>query len=432
MPKETTLYDVLGVSPDATEKDIKRAYRLMALKWHPDKNNHTPESTQKFQEITKAYEVLFDPRKRAIYDRFGEEGLVQPQATVDPSDGPYNSGFSMKADDLFSQFFGDGFFSGSYTSSSTRSRKPRKGPNIKHKLVCTLEELYGGKTARLGLSKTILCPVCDGKGGCNVSRCHQCRGQGRVLIQKQMGPVIQRFESTCRSCNGSGEFIAAEDRCAHCHGAKTVSEGKILHLTVQPGSKNGDTIIYEGEGDQEVGYQPGDVVVHIEEKNHPLFKRKADDLYHNVKIDLLTALAGGHFTVHHLNGKLLKLTITPGEIVQPNSIRIVKGYGMPKMNAHNDSVDQQYGDLIIHFDVKFPKASELTKENFAAMERALPARPSSDIPPDIEVDEKVLSEFDPHVHEQRNKYNRKRKFEERADGEASEEDGATQSQCSQQ
>jgi DnaJ family protein A protein 2 len=403
MVKETKFYDLLGVEQDASETEIKKAFRLMALKWHPDKNNHTAESTKKFQEITRAYEILYDKKKRAVYDRYGEEGLTASNATVDVNDN--SAAFSMKTDDLFSHFFGDTFFSGRYSDS--KSREPRKGPNIKHKLSCSLEELYRGKTARLGLSRTVLCPDCDGKGGKNVKSCQQCCGRGRVLIQKQMGPIIQRFESTCRNCNGSGELIAPSDCCIKCHGRKTIHERKILHLNIPPGSNHGDTIVFEGEGDQEVGYLPGDVVVTIEAKKHDLFKRIGNDLYHKVKIDLLTALAGGSFPVHHLNGKWLKVVIVPGEIVKPNSLKVVEGYGMPKNRQPNS-----FGNLVIHFDVEFPKASEMTKDNFEALERALPARPASGIPTDVDVEEKLLTDFLPYSHGRQRRNNRKRKFEE--------------------
>lgn len=340
MVKDTKLYDILGINPSATDVEIKKAYRINALKYHPDKNNHSKESTEKFQEITKAYEILFDVQKRSIYDRYGEEG-INGNTTIDPSSpgfgGSNNNGsaFSMRADDLFSQFFGDSFFSSNSFGSSSNQfpstgpsgftnggpqqqyqqyhqqqqqpRPKRRGIDIKHKLSVTLEELYHGKSTKLALSKTVLCSKCDAKGGEKIRICSQCKGRGRVVISKQMGPLIQRFESTCRSCHGSGEFIAEKDLCSNCKGAKTVEERKILKLDIPPGSYHGETITFKGEGDQGVDIIPGDVVVTIEMKQHSQFKRSKDNLIMKQNIDLLSALAGGSFIINHLNNEVIKV-----------------------------------------------------------------------------------------------------------------------------
>lgn len=435
MVKDTKLYDILGISPTATDVEIKKAYRLNALKYHPDKNNHSKESTEKFQEITKAYEILFDIQKRSIYDRYGEEG-INGNTTIDPtSQGGFGStsgsAFSMRADDLFSQFFGDSFFSsnsfgsssnhfpsgmGGFPSASTNGVPPhqqqqqqysqqqqqprpkRRGVDIKHKLSVTLEELYHGKSTKLALSKTVLCSKCDAKGGEKVRVCTQCKGRGRVFMSKQMGPLIQRFESTCRACHGSGEFIAEKDRCSTCHGAKTVEERKILKLDIPPGSYHGETITFRGEGDQGVDIIPGDVVVTIEMKSHAEFKRQKDNLIINQKIDLLTALAGGSFGLHHINNEWIKVDIIPGEIIQPNSIKVIKNLGMPKKKYNG----LEKGDLIIHFDVEFPKQNEINKENLHLLEQALPKRPELQIPEDTPYEAKVLSEFDPYDYGAKN------------------------------
>lgn len=409
MARETALYDVLGVAPTATDLEIRKAYRIMALKWHPDKNNHSEESTKRFQQIMRAYEVLFDPQRRLAYDQHGEEGL---NSTAQHHEGQYGQAFKMKPDDIFSQFFGNGFFSGSF--SNAKQKEPRKVPDINHKLSCTLEELYKGKSTRLGLSRTRLCPTCEGRGGLNVQQCQQCRGCGRVLIEERVGPIMQRFESTCQACSGTGEYMAVQDRCTTCRGQKTVDERKILHLAVNPGSANGDVITFEGEGDQGVGFKSGDVVVTIEEKKHSVFNRRGDDLYHQVKIDLLSALGGGNFGVKHLNGKWLKVEMKTGDIVKPDSFKVLEGYGMPKKNQPG-----QYGNLLIHFVVEFPSASKMTKEHFEALEGALPPRPDTGIPLGVDMEEITATEFDPHRHAPSG---RKRRFDETGKG-LSEEDG---------
>ncbi|ODQ62802.1 hypothetical protein WICANDRAFT_25564 [Wickerhamomyces anomalus NRRL Y-366-8] len=394
MVKDTKLYDILGIIPTCDQVEIKKAYRINALKYHPDKNNHSKESTEKFQEITKAYEILFDSEKRALYDKYGEEGInggsIDP-TTSNGNNNNHGSAFSMRGDDLFSQFFGDSFF-----NSNSFERPKRRGVDIKHKLSVTLEDLYHGKSTKLALAKTVLCSKCNAKGGERVKSCAQCKGRGNVVVSKQMGPLIQRFESTCRACNGSGEFISERDRCSNCLGVKTVEERKILKLDIPPGSFNGETITFKGEGDQGVDIIPGDVVVTLEEKHHDEFKRKHDDLIINCKIDLLTALAGGSFGVHHLNKQWLKVDIIPGEIIRPNCLKMIQGYGMPK--KFNDG---EFGDLIIHFDVEFPNQNQLTRENLEFLEKSLPSRPKLNIPNDVKFEEKILNDFDPYIYDRR-------------------------------
>lgn len=434
MVKDTKLYDILGIIPTCDQVEIKKAYRINALKYHPDKNNHSKESTEKFQEITKAYEILFDSEKRALYDKYGEEGInggtIDPTTSNDNNNNNHGSAFSMRGDDLFSQFFGDSFFnSNSFgssfgssfprpsfpgTSSSSnpfnqqqhhhqqqqygypQERPKRRGVDIKHKLSVTLEDLYHGKSTKLALAKTVLCSKCNAKGGERVKSCAQCKGRGNVVVSKQMGPLIQRFESTCRACNGSGEFISERDRCSNCLGVKTVEERKILKLDIPPGSFNGETITFKGEGDQGVDIIPGDVVVTLEEKHHDEFKRKHDDLIINCKIDLLTALAGGSFGLHHLNKQWLKVDIIPGEVIRPNCLKMIQGYGMPK--KFNDG---EFGDLIIHFDVEFPNQNQLTRENLEFLEKSLPSRPKLNIPNDVKFEEKILNDFDPYIYDRR-------------------------------
>lgn len=427
MVKCKKYYDLLGVPPTATDVEIKRAYRLMALKWHPDKNNHSEESTAKFQEITKAYEILFDKEKRTVYDEYGEEGLHELAKTESPTaeDTASVPTYSTKSNDIFSQFFGEGFFQNTHS-------KDRKGPNINHELFCTLEELYRGKNTRLSLSKSIICPECNGRGGTKVNTCGHCFGRGRVLIQKQAGPIVQRYESTCIACNGYGKLVMQDGLCKTCNGNLKINQTKILRLKVPPGTKAGDTIVFHNEGDQAFGYDPGDVVVTIKEKKHNYFKRKGSDLYRTVKVDLRTALCGGHCSIQHLNGKWLKLLLIPGDIVEQDGLKVVENYGMPK--RRDPSV---FGNLYVNFIVTFPKVGELTKENFELLSKALPPGPSLNIPEGAEVDEQVVTAFDPSTHSYKK---RKRAHDEtRSRGGSSPEndgnlypEGYPQQQCSQQ
>lgn len=316
MPKESRFYDVLGVPPDANDAQLKSAYRKCALKHHPDKNAHDPTSAEKFKEISKAYETLADPQKRQLYDQYGEEGLEQ---------GGMGAG-GMSAEDLFSQFFGGGgglggmFGGGGFGGmSGMRDPGPKKARTIHHVHKVSLEDIYRGKVSKLALQKSVICPKCDGRGGKEgaVKTCPGCNGQGMKTMMRQMGPMIQRFQTVCPDCNGEGETIRDRDKCKQCNGKKTIIERKVLHVHVDRGVQSGTKIDFRGEGDQMPGVQPGDVQFEIEQKPHPRFQRKGDDLFFHAEIDLLTALAGGAIYIEHLDDRWLTVEIMPGEIISP-------------------------------------------------------------------------------------------------------------------
>ena len=219
---ETKFYDILGVSPEASEAELKKAYRKMALKFHPDKN---PDAGDKFKEISQAYEVLSDPKKRAIYDEGGEQAIKEGM-------GRGGGGFSSPMD-MFNMFFGGGM--GGMGGGSQRSNKSRP---IIHKLGVTLEELYNGKTRKLAVTRDIKCDDCDGKGGSNVLKCDACNGSGVKVVRKQLGPgMIQQMQSPCGDCGATGEKIDPAKRCKKCSGKKTTKDKKILEVSL-PGFSN--------------------------------------------------------------------------------------------------------------------------------------------------------------------------------------------------
>lgn len=369
MVRDTKLYDILGVSPTASEGELKTAYRKLAMKYHPDKN---PDAGDKFKDISHAYEVLSNGDKRAAYDRYGEEGLR--------GDG------GMAAEDLFAQFFGGGFFGG----GQSRPRGPRRGEDVVYNLGVTLEDLYSGKMSRISLQRNILCGPCGGKGGKNVTKCTGCHGTGMKTTIRQMGPMIQQMQSACNECGGEGSIIKPGDRCQECKGKKVKKEAKILEIKVEPGSLHGQKIRFAGESDQAPNTVPGDVIVVLNEKEHSHFKRKGADLYFNAKIDLVTALAGGSFSIKHLDGRNLQCTIQPGEVIKPEEVRVIDGEGMPV----KDKIYMK-GNLLVQFEVIFPKANWTSPETIKKLRDILPAPTQMQIDQmEGEKEEVVMKKFD--------------------------------------
>lgn len=371
MVKDTKYYDQLGVAPTATENELKKAYKKLAMKYHPDKN---PNAGDKFKEISHAYEVLSDSEKRELYDRYGEEGLSGAAAGGGPGVSP---------EDLFSHIFG-GFGGGG------RSSGPRRGKDVNHALKVSLEDLYKGKTSKLSLQKTVICSKCDGKGGKAgaVKQCAGCGGRGVRITVRQLGPMLQQLQQACSDCNGEGEVINDKDRCDECRGKKTVQQRKILEVFIDKGMRDGQRITFTGEGDQTPGVEPGDVNIVIQEKLHERFRRSGDDLFYVAHIDLLTALAGGQFTVQHLDDRVLLVNIAPGEVIRPGDKKAVVGEGMPTLRHHD------FGNLYIQFEVDFPSPNWTTPENIALLEKILPARKPIPNVAGAEVEEVALSDLD--------------------------------------
>lgn len=341
MARETKFYDILEVSPNADDAELKKAYRKMAMKYHPDKN---PDGADQFKEISKAYEVLSDPQKREIYNRYGEEGLSG------------DSGPSMDPNDIFAQFFGSSFFGG-FGGSSGRSNKPARGKDINHEMAITLEELYKGTTKKLAFKCDVQCSCCGGRGGASVSKCHTCKGSGIRTIHQQIGPMIRAMQTTCNECSGQGERIV--DKCCECKGNKVISKKEIITVEVPAGSSHGQLIAFPAKAHQTStgSSSAGDFNVHLRQVEHNLFERKGDDLiYPSLPIDLLTSLAGGTVHIKHLDDRILKVTIAPGDVIKPGEIKMIVGEGMPKGPSSSSK-----GNLYVKFDVVFPQKHWVNK-----------------------------------------------------------------------
>ncbi|XP_045618396.1 dnaJ homolog subfamily A member 1 [Procambarus clarkii] len=368
MVKETEYYQRLGVSPEASPQLLKEAYRKLALKYHPDKN---PQGNEKFKQISQAYEVLSNPKKRKIYDEGGEEALQS---------GASGGGFGNPMD-IFNMFFGGGgdggsdvedeedddggfsFFGKGGMGGGGAGRKP---PPMEHRLVVSLEQLMVGGRRTLKLERRRPCCSCSGRGGrqdAATQTCGACHGKGVKLTYQQLGPGLVEMHGTCGTCGGSGRTIAEADRCHACHGARTLPDTKITQVHVERGMGHGARINLKGEGDQDPGQEAGDVVIILQEKPHATFTRKGIDLHMDMKITLVESLCGIRRTVATLDGRTLTLTTPEGKVLEPGGEMVVEAEGLPLFR--NPYIR---GDLVVKFTIDFPaKVDEDFVREFESM-----------------------------------------------------------------
>jgi molecular chaperone DnaJ len=313
MADKRDYYEVLGVDRGIDEKDLKKAYRRIAMKYHPDRNSDDPESENKFKEASEAYEVLSDPEKRAAYDRFGHAG-------VDPNGmggGAGAHGFGGGGfGDIFSDVFGDIFGGGGH------GHRPRRGADLQYTLEVSLEQAVAGTTAKIQIPTVVACKTCDGSGakpGTSPTTCQTCNGQGQIRIQQSIFSVQQ----TCSTCGGTGSMI--KDPCASCHGQGMVRERKTLSVKVPPGVDTGDRIRLAGEGEVAPGGAAGDLYVQISIKPHAIFERRGADLFCEVPISIVDAALGAEIEVPTLGGRV-KLKI-PAE-TQSGKLFRLRGKGV--------------------------------------------------------------------------------------------------------
>ncbi len=350
-------YEILEVTKSATADEIKKAYRKMAIKFHPDKNPGDKASEEKFKEAAEAYEVLSDANKKQKYDQFGHAGLGGNQGFGGGGAG----GFNME--DIFSQFgdiFGGHFGGGSFGGGGGRGgRRVNRGSNLRVKVKLTLEEVANGVEKKIKVNKYVTCQPCKGSGAKNgsaMNTCSTCRGSGQVTRMTQTILGTMQTASTCPSCGGEGQTIT--DKCTHCHGDGIVRDEEVITINIPAGVAEGMQLSVGGRGNMGArGGVAGDLIVVIEETEHELLKRDGMHLYYDHYISYADAALGTQIEVPTIDGKA-KVKIEAG--TQSGKVLRLKAKGLPEVNSYSR------GDILVNINVWTPQ--HLTKDEKKIME----------------------------------------------------------------
>jgi molecular chaperone DnaJ len=337
------LYETLGVAKTVDEKELKSAFRKLAMKYHPDKNPGDAEAEKTFKEISLAYEVLKDPQKRAAYDRYGHAAFEQGgMGGGGGGMGGGAGGFSDIFEDIFGEMMGGGR---QRRSSGGRER----GADLRYNMEISLEEAYAGKTAQIRVPTSITCDLCTGSGakpGTKPTTCATCQGSGRVRAAQGFFSI----ERTCPTCQGRGQTIA--DPCGKCHGQGRIIEERSLSVNIPAGIEDGTRIRLSNEGEAGLrGGPSGDLYIFLSVKPHEFYQRDGADLYCSVPISMTTAALGGKFDVATLDGTKSRVSVPEG--TQAGKQFRLKAKGMPVLRS------SQVGDLYIQIQIETPQ--NLTK-----------------------------------------------------------------------
>ena len=374
-------YEVLGVDKSASANDIKKAYRKLAIQYHPDKNPGDKEAEEKFKEAAEAYGVLSDPDKKARYDQFGFEGLGGAGGA-----GGFN-GAGMDMNDIFSMFgdiFGGrgGFGGFSGFGGGGGSSRPAKfrGSDQRVKVKLTLQEIASGVTKKFKLKKYVACTHCNGSGAENgaVETCPECKGTGRVVRTQQSFFGMMQTEVACPHCNGQGKVI--KNKCKHCNGEGIVMGEEIVEVNIPAGVYEGMQLSMRGKGNAgKHNGIPGDLLILVEEEKHPTLIRDENDLIYNLLLDIPTAALGGFAEIPTIDGKA-KVTIDPG--TQPGKVLRLRGKGLPSINGYGK------GDIVVNISVYIPET--LSKDEKKVIENF---RDSENFRPGESIKEKIFRRF---------------------------------------
>ncbi len=334
-------YNILGVDKNASDDEIKKAYRKMAMKYHPDKNPDNPEAESKFKEAAEAYDTLSDTEKKSNYDRFGSN-------SGNPFSGGNSYGHGFNMDDIFSQF-GDIF--GSRYGNQQQRRQQSRGSDLRIKVSLSIDDILNGCSKKLKYKRQDKCSTCDGKGGSDVRDCLPCQGTGqRTVVQNtQFGQI--RTNTFCPDCQGSGKII--NNKCKDCHGDGTKSKEQVVDVDIPAGVSNGMQLNMQGYGNHIRNGIPGDLQIIIEEITESYFTREGNNIVVDRTISVLDAILGSIIKVKTPRGET-PITIEPG--TEHGKVIRITGKGIPGINYG-------LGDLFIRISVKIPKNIELDERH---------------------------------------------------------------------
>ena len=350
-------YEILEISKSASADEIKKAYRKMAIKFHPDKNPGDKAAEEKFKEAAEAYEILSSPEKKQRYDQYGHAGLGG------------NSGFGgaggfggMNMDDIFSQFgdiFGGHFGGGGFGGGGRGGRRVNRGSNLGIKVKMTLEEIANGVEKKIKVNKYVACKPCNGSGaknGAAYNSCSTCRGTGQVTRVTNTILGAMQTTSTCPSCGGQGQTIT--DKCTSCHGDGIVRDEEVININIPAGVAGGMQLSVNGRGNMGArGGVAGDLIITIEEIEHEHLKRDGVNLFYDHYISFIDAAIGTHIEVPTIDGKA-KIKIDPG--THSGKVLRLKAKGLPDINSYSR------GDILVNINVWTPQ--HLSKEEKKILE----------------------------------------------------------------
>ena len=371
-------YEVLGVSKNASDDEIKKAYKKMAIKYHPDRNPDNKEAEEKFKEAAEAYDVLRDPQKRARYDQFGHEA-------VNGAGG--FGGASMNMDDIFSMFgdiFGGHSGFGGFGGGGGRARKPQyRGGDLRLKVRMNLQEVSTGVTKKFKVKKKVTCTHCHGSGaegsGATES-CPTCHGSGYVVKTQQSIFGMMQTQGVCPTCNGEGTII--KNKCKVCGGDGVVNGEEVIEVKIPAGVADGMVVNVPGKGHAaKRNGVPGDIQVFVEEAPNKELLREDNNLIYNLLLDVPTAVLGGDAEIPTIDGRV-KIKIEPG--TQPGKVVRLRGKGLPAVQGYGYGT----GDLIVNMSVYIPET--LNKDERKAFEEM---KKSDSFTPSTSVKEKIFKKF---------------------------------------
>lgn len=369
-------YEILGVSKDATKDEMKKAYRQNALKNHPDKNPGNKEAEDRFKEAAEAYEVLSNDEKRARYDRYGHAG-------VGGAGNGYTGGGGMTMEDIFSSFgdiFGDSFGGFGGFGGGRQSRRVNKGSNLRVKVKLDLQEIAAGAEKKIKVNKYIICTTCNGSGAADsasFSNCTTCRGSGHVtrLTNTLLGQM--QTTSVCPACGGEGKIITK--KCTTCYGEGITQGEEVIKINIPAGVGKGMQMTVSGKGNApRRGGVNGDLLVLIDEEDHPDLIREGNDLIYNLFISIPDAILGIQVEIPTVDNNV-KIKIEPG--TQSGKILRLRGKGLPEVNGYGK------GDLLVNVNVWIPR--NLSKEEIKLIEKF---KESPSFTPNPDKDDKTLFE----------------------------------------